>query len=85
MNLDIVETSKKIGKPVCAFLYAYFGYLAAKKKPLKLLILIGLHTYEYFTKGKKIAEEHGIDEKTALLNCLAFGFTWWLPIEKGRE
>lgn len=85
MNFDFYELTRKIGKPSCVLLYAYFGYLAGRKKPLPLLILLGLHTYEYFSKARYIAQEHGIDRLPAIANCLAFGFTWWLPIKKGDE
>ena len=77
------EKKKKLGKPICAALYAAFAALAAKKKPLPLLILLGLHTMEYFTEGRRLAAERGIGKLEALCQCLAFGFTWWLPIKKG--
>ena len=80
-----LELTKKIGKPVCAALYAAFAALAARKKPLPLLILLGLHGMEYFTKGRAIAAEHGVGTLEAIAQCLAFGFTWWLPLKKGRE
>ena len=79
-----LKVTKLIGKPVCVLLYAIFGVLAVKKKkPAPLLILFFLHTYEYVTKGRKIAKEHGIDKAEALFKCLALGFTWWLPLSKG--
>lgn len=77
-----LELTKKIGKPVCVALYAAFAALAARKKPLPLLILLGLHGMEYFTEGRKLAAQHGIGRLEALCQCLAFGFTWWLPIKK---
>ena len=76
------EMTKKFGKPVCVALYAAFAALAAKKKPLPLLILLGLHTLEFFTKGLGVAAERGIGKAEALCQCLAFGFTWWLPLKK---
>jgi hypothetical protein len=78
-----LELTKKIGKPVCLALNAVFAALAVRKKPLPLLILLGLHTMEYFTEGRKLADEHGISRLEALFQCLTFGFTWWLPIKKG--
>ncbi len=78
-----LELTKKLGKPICAALYAAFAALAAKKKPLPLLILLGLHTAEYFTEGRRVAAAHGIGRLEALCQCLAFGFTGWLPIKKG--
>ena len=75
---------KMAGKPICAVLYAAFAALAAKKKPVPLIVLLLMHTTEYFTVGRKVAAEHKIGGAEALLQCLAFGFTWWLPIKKGE-
>ena len=78
-----LELTKRFGKPVCAALYAAFAGLALKKKPLPLLLLLALHTFEYFTKGRRIAAEHGLSPAEGAAQCLAFGFTWWLPLQKG--
>ncbi len=80
MFLDI---TKKFGKPGCVVLYAVFSALAAKKKPLPLLILFLLHTVEYFHVGRRIAAERGLHWAEGLAKCLCFGFTWWLPLKKG--
>lgn len=77
-----LQFTKAFGKAVCVLLYAVFGLLAGRKKPLPLLILLALHTGEYFLKGRRIAEEHGLGRAEGLAKCLAFGFTWWLPLEK---
>ena len=77
-----LDLTKKFGKPVCVVLYAVFGYLAAKKKPLPLLILFGLHAGEYALIGRKVAAKHGLGILEGLCQCLVFGFTWWLPIKK---
>ena len=34
-----LKITKQFGKPICVALYAWFAALAAKKKPLPLLIL----------------------------------------------
>lgn len=78
-----LEITRQFGKPVCAALYTAFAGLAMKKKPLPLLVLLLLHAFEYVTKGRRIAAEHGLSEAEGLAQCLAFGFTWWLPLEKG--
>lgn len=78
-----LKVTKLIGKPICVLLYAVFGVMAIKKKPAPLLILFFLHAAEYVTTGRKVAWEHGIGKLEGLLKCLAFGFTWWLPIAKG--
>lgn len=85
MTMDFLEITKKYGKPICTALYAGNAYLMAKKKYAPMAILVATHTAEYFIKGRKIAEENGIDQLTALANCLAFGFCWWLPLEKAQE
>ena len=78
-----LELTRQFGKPVCAALYAAFAGLAVKKKPLPLLILVLLHTGEYFLKGRRVAAAHGLSAAEGAAQCLAFGFTWWLPLEKG--
>ena len=77
-----LELTKKIGKPVCVALYAAFAALAAKKMPVPLIILFLMHASEYVLVGRKVAEENGISVPEGLAQCLAFGFTWWLPIKK---
>ena len=76
-----LKLTHQFGKPICAALYAAFAALAAKKKPLPLLVLIALHTMEYFTEGRKVAEEQKLGPLEGLAKCLAFGFTWWLPLK----
>ncbi len=75
------KLTKLFGKPICVILYAAFAALAARKKPLPLLILLATHAAEYFVIGKKVAAEHDIPQPAAVANCLAFGFTWWKPIK----
>ena len=77
------ELSKQFGKPVCALLYAAFVRLAAKKKPMPLLSLLAMHLTEYFVIGRKVAAEHGLTPLEGLRQCLAFGYTWWLPLKRG--
>ena len=78
------QFTKQFGKPICVILYAALSALAARKKPLPLLILIATHTVEYFVVARKLAMERGISQRVALANCLAFGFTWWKPIKYGE-
>ena len=77
------ELTKKIGKPVCVALYAAFAAMAAKKKPVPLILLFLMHATEYAVIGRKVAEENGLSISEGLAQCLAFGFTWWLPLRKG--
>lgn len=78
------KLTKEFGKQICLALYGAFGWLALRKKPLPLLALLLLHSYEYFDVGRKVAKEHGLRPVEGLLNCLAYGFTWWLPLKKGE-
>ena len=78
-----LEITKKFGKPVCVALYAAFAALAAKKKPVPLIVLFLMHATEYAVIGRKVAEENGLSVPEGLAQCLAFGFTWWLPLRKG--
>ena len=78
-----LELTKKLGKPVCVALYAAFAALAAKKKPVPLIVLFLMHATEYAVIGRKVAEENGLSVPEGLAQCLAFGFTWWLPLRKG--
>ena len=55
-----LKITKLVGKPVCTVLWAAFGWLAAKKKPLPLLILFALHLVETFTKGREVAKAKGV-------------------------
>lgn len=75
--------TKKFGKPVCVALYAAFAALAAKKKPLPLLILFLMHATEYMVIGRKIAADKHLSVLEGLAQCLSFGFTWWLSLKKG--
>ena len=77
-----LDLTKKFGKPICVLLYGAFGWLAGKKKPLPLLILLAMHAAEYVLVGRKAAEDEGLSRAEGLAQCLAFGFTWWLPIKK---
>lgn len=73
----------KIGQVVCVGLYGWFGVLAAKKKPLPLILLLATHLGEYFLVARKVAEEKGISRLKAYVMCQLFGFTWWVPVKKG--
>lgn len=72
------------GKVNCVLLYSIGSFCLAKKKPLPLLILMAIHALEYLIIGKKVGDDNGIPAKVAIPNCLAFGFTWWLPIKQGK-
>ena len=78
------QFTKQFGKPICVILYAALSALAARKKPLPLLILIATHTVEYFVVARKLAMERDISRGVALANGLSFGFTWWKPIKYGE-
>ena len=78
-----LKLTKQFGKPICVVLYAAGAAMASRKKPVPLLALFGMHAAEYHLIGKKTAAEHGLAAAEGLAQCLAFGFTWWLPLKKG--
>ena len=63
------------GKASAAFFPPIIGFFL-------LLILFLMHATEYATVGRKVAAENGLSVPEGLAQCLAFGFTWWLPIKK---
>lgn len=71
----------RYGKPLCTLLYAVFGALAGAGIWIPLVVLAGMHLVEYFAVVFKLAKQRNISQLTAFCNCLAFGFTWWLPIK----
>ena len=75
-----LKLTKWFGKPICVVLYAAFAALAAKKKPIPLIVLFAMHLSETLTIGRKVAKEKGVGAAEWIANCLAFGFTWWLPL-----
>ncbi len=79
-----LKVTKMLGKPICVVLYAAFAALAARKKPWPLLTLFAMHLTEYFLIGRKTAAEKSLGKLEGLAQCLAFGFTWWLPLRKGE-
>lgn len=82
--MNIMKLVKWIGQPFCAVLYAVGAVLAAKKKPLPLIALFLCHLTEYFIIGRKTGKEKALPPIKALLCCLSFGFTWWLPLRKEK-
>ena len=78
-----LDFTRSYGKPICVALYALFSAKAMRKKPLPLLLLALTHFAEYRLVGQKVAREHGLSETEGLVQCLCFGFTWWLPLKKG--
>ena len=76
------KLTRMFGKPICVALYAAFAALSAKKKPAPLLVLFAMHLTEYFVIGRRTAAEKGLHPTEGLAQCLAFGFTWWLPLRK---
>lgn len=81
----MMKLVKFIGQPMCAALYAVCGYFAYKKKPLPLISLFTMHLSEYFIIGRKTGKEFNLSPVSALIKCLSFGFTWWLPLRKGDK
>jgi len=75
----------KILQGACLLLYAAsialwiltgFFYLSAA--------LLAVHCAEFFIVGGKIGKQAGFSKSKAFFLCLAFGFTWWLPLKKAQ-
>ena len=49
------------------------------------VVLLSLHCSEYFIVGGKIGAQAGLSKGKAFLLCMAFGFTWWLPLKKEQD
>ena len=75
-----LKLTKQFGKPICVVLYAAFAAMATKKKPIPLIVLFLMHATEYAVIVRKTAAEQELPFGEGLAQCLAFGFTWWLPI-----
>ena len=76
---------KNIGQPFCILLYIISIIFAIKKKFLPLISLFTMHLCEFFIIGKKTGRKNNMSTASSLLHCLAFGFTWWLPLKKQNE
>ena len=81
MKDQFMTLTKQYGKPICVALYAVTSAMAVRGRPNAFLSLLGMHTTEYFLIGKKVAEAKGLTKGEGLAQCLAFGFTWWLPVK----
>ncbi|MBR6479617.1 MAG: hypothetical protein IKT04_03855 [Clostridia bacterium] len=53
-----------------------------KKNPIGIAILSLMHGTEYFLIGRETAKQYGVKKSKALVMCLTFGFTWWLPLKQ---
>ena len=72
-----------LGKVGCGILWIGSAILAlVKKNPIGVALLALMHGTEYFLIGRDVGKEYGIKKIKALLMCIAFGFTWWLPLKK---
>ena len=69
---------------VVVFEYAVYARLCGRSGRLALLTLLAMHLTEYFVIGRKVAAEHGLSRQEGLAQCLAFGYTWWLPLKRGN-
>ncbi|MCQ2485686.1 MAG: hypothetical protein MJ168_10195 [Clostridia bacterium] len=80
----MMKLIKTIGQPFCIILYIVSIIMAFRKKLIPLISLFSMHLTEFFIIGKKTGKENGLSTKSSLLHCLAFGFTWWLPLRKEK-
>ena len=70
------------GQPVCVILYAVFAALLAKGIWIPIVVLAAMHIIEFTVIGYKVGKANKMGIIPSFLNCLSFGFTWWLPIKK---
>ncbi len=81
----VMKLVKYIGRPFCIILYIYGIVMACRKKFIPLCALVITHLTEFNIVGDEIAEEKSLSKKEVFIKCLAFGFTWWLPLKKEKE
>ncbi len=70
------------GKPICVVLYAAFSALLVKEIWIPFAALALMHFCEFIVIGYKVGKSNNLGFFTSFVNCLCFGFTWWLPIKK---
>lgn len=80
-----LKFTKVFGKPICVVLYAVFTALAVKITVIPLAALLLMHFTEYLIIGRKVAKENNMTIIDGFLECMCFGFTWWLPVKKASE
>ena len=81
----LMKLIKNIGQPFCIILYIVSIYFAFKKKFVPLIGLFTMHLSEFFIIGRKVGESRGLSRISSLIHCLAFGFTWWLPLKNSNN
>lgn len=82
----LMKIVKMVGQPICAVIYAIGALKAVKNKQFGLLAsMFFAHLAEYFIIGRKTGKEYEIKPVKALICCLSFGFTWWLPIRMSKK
>jgi len=68
-------------KAACLVIYAaaiVLGVLTGIWLPL--IFVAALHLVEFFVVGKKTADSSGLPLAASFVNCMLFGFTWWMPL-----
>ena len=80
----LMKLVKNIGQPFCIILYIVSAYFAFKKKFIPLISLFTMHLTEFFIIGRKTGRDNGLSRLSSLAHCLAFGFTWWLPLKSKK-
>ena len=82
----LMKIVKMVGQPVCIAIYAIGAVKAVKAKQFGPFAgLFFTHLAEYFIIGRKTGKEAEIKPIKALLSCLSFGFTWWLPVRMSKK
>ncbi len=53
-----------------------------KKSPVIVYFLFFLHLFELLVVGFKTGVKFGYSKLETVINCIFYGFTWWLPLKK---
>jgi len=67
---------------IVIILWILFIILAAKGKPVWLILLIVLHICELLLFGYNTGRKYGKGILETLVCCMVWGFLWWLPMKK---
>lgn len=52
-----------------------------KKNPIVVYALFLLHAFETLVVGFKTGTKFGKKPLETVINCIFYGFTWWLPLK----
>ena len=78
--------NSKAAKIGCLVIYVAAVVLVILKGIwLPLVLVAALHLVEFIIVGKKTGDETGMPAAVSFINCMLFGFTWWMPIRDNKK